>query len=342
MQSKHQAILRSINNNANNCNILSFPTHERYQSNLKDLPYNFYLYQGDNIKGWNESYANLPKNHILLNKEKSPFKNDMFFDIVLSQNKFGQFSIAKSIADQLSIPLINLEHTLPFIQWDKKTIDSMRRMNGDFNVFISEYSAKECGYDLDRSDVYIIHHGVDTNNFCPDSNIEIQDRILTVVSDYKNRNWCCGWDIYQEIKSYPYSKLKFYPVGDTPGISKKAANIQELIKEYQSSHVFLNTSTISPIPSALLEAMACGRPCVSTDTCMIPEIIKDGENGFLFPPNKPHIAADRLELLSLDKQLANKMGESARKTILDRFSLNAHLSKWTSLFEKAYGSCHRI
>jgi|GEM_PF-5428091 len=680
MQSKHTSILKAVNNHSNKYNILSFPTHERYQSNLSGLEHTFHLYQGNNIKTWNESYAMLPDNHILLKNEENPFIIGTIFDIVLSQNKFGQFEIAKNISDSLNIPLISLEHTLPFIEWDKKTIQGMSNMRGDFNVYISEYSAKEWGADPNDKSVRIIHHGVDSTLFSPEPSIEKNNNILTVCNDYKNRGWCmpsgqkiltdngyknienisvgnivltdsgnynsviktfkreyfgpmvsilvdnnkkplmftsdhsvrvlrdsqekyieasmlregdilkfpghkqnsfypesidlswvigliigdgslsdtgnieivfktedtkeaeracdilnkitgqkayishrdrnklencktikvnctskifvswlkskiggksynksipdfifngsqesrlailqglwfcdgsfengkngskrscystisgklasqvssilhsfgvacnilfekrttnksnrnivpiyrvtssgqkfekckdliteskankaysytikkvdidfewrgtvyncevskdqsyvvypgfvvhncCGWDIYKEIKTHSYEKLKFHPIGDTPGISKKAEGISGLVQEYRQSYIFLNTSTISPIPCALLEAMSCGLPCVSTNTCMIPEIIKDGVNGFLYPPDKPNIAADRLKLLSKDKELADKMGKEARKTIVEKFSLDGHIKTWDNLFNEAFGFCHKF
>ena len=48
MQKRVESYLRAIN--SNNINILTFPTHERYQSNLESLPYTFYLWQGNGIK----------------------------------------------------------------------------------------------------------------------------------------------------------------------------------------------------------------------------------------------------------------------------------------------------
>ena len=70
-------------------------------------------------------------------------------------------------------------------------------------------------------------------------------------------------------------------VGDTPGLSEPAASTEGLVATYQNSRIFLNTSTISPVPTALMEAMSCGCAVVSTATCMIPEVIEHGVNGFI-------------------------------------------------------------
>jgi glycosyltransferase involved in cell wall biosynthesis len=86
--------------------------------------------------------------------------------------------------------------------------------------------------------------------------------------------WCCGWDNYLKIST----GLPVNPVGDTPGFSKPAKDINDLVSKYKKVSVFLNTSTISPIPMALLEAAACGCPIVTNATCEIPEIFTNGEN----------------------------------------------------------------
>lgn len=97
MQSRHESILRTINSSGP-YNVLTFPTHEAYQSNLGALQHKFYLYQGKGIKTWSNQYRQIPENHILLDGTNHQVKLDMKFDIVLSQNKFGQFQVAKSMS----------------------------------------------------------------------------------------------------------------------------------------------------------------------------------------------------------------------------------------------------
>ena len=81
-------------------NILTFPTHERYESLLCRTGHNFYSYRADGIKDWNESYAKIPENYQLLNKDlkedQIPLHLDL--DLVLSQNKFGQYQIANQFS----------------------------------------------------------------------------------------------------------------------------------------------------------------------------------------------------------------------------------------------------
>lgn len=335
MQSKHQGILRAVNSDGK-YNILTFPTHEAYQSNWSEMPHTFYLYQGQGIKPWSNKYRQLPKNHVLLDGSQQQIKNDMQFDIVLSQNKFGQFQVAQRLAYELNLPLINIEHTLPVPEWTQKQRDGLKQMRGKLNIFISEFSIDAWGFDRNDPTVRVIRHGINTRTFTSANSVGNTKRrdgkILTVVNDWINRDWCCGWSIYQRVTK----DLPVNPVGDTPGFSKPADGIDDLVSKYQNASVFLNTSTISPVPTALLEAMSCGCPIVTTATCMIPEIIKDGVNGFI--SNDESYLREKLIWCLNNPEEAAVMGENARKTILEEMSLEKHCQKWMEVFKEVYGT----
>ena len=89
-----------------------------------------------------------------------------------------------------------------------------------------------------------------------------------------HRNTNCAPSTYDSQDRLQMDRIRgnranlFYPA------STPAESVADLVNEYCSSKVFLNTSTVSPIPTTLLEAMSCGSAVVSTATCMIPEIIE--------------------------------------------------------------------
>jgi glycosyltransferase involved in cell wall biosynthesis len=139
---------------------------------------------------------------------------------------------------------------------------------------------------------------------------------------------CCGHKIWERVTQ----GLPVYPVGDTKGLSVPARDIDELVNFYQRARIFINTSTVSPVPSALLEAMSCGCACVSTATCMIPEFIIDGYNGFI--TNDEEQMRERLILLLNNPKLAEQIGKNARKTIENEFSIERFANDWTTLFKK--------
>ena len=72
--------------------------------------------------------------------------------------------------------------------------------------------------------------------------------------------------------------------------------------------------------NAIAEAMATGAPVISTTAGSVPELITDGENGLLVPPDDPIALAAAIQKLQHDPVYAAAMGENARRTILERFT----------------------
>jgi glycosyltransferase involved in cell wall biosynthesis len=323
----------STRNDEKPLNILTACTHERYETGLAQTGHRFYAWQGPHIKGWNEKYAPIPDNYHILNKDKHEAQLPLHVDIdlVLSQNKFAQFPIMQLIARQLQVPLITLEHTLPVPTWTTGEKRYFRSMSGDLDLFISEYSIGEWGW-TKNDKVDVIRHGVNTELFSPTNNIERENIVCSIVNDWPNRDYCCGFNLWRQITNWPQPRFPINVWGDSKGLSEAAPDVPSLIKEYQRSRIFLNTSLISPVPTVLLEAMACGCAVVSTDTCMIPEFIKHGENGFMGKNAKE--LSGYVDLLRNDKELAEKMGNAARKTIIENFSLDKFINKWSEVFRK--------
>lgn len=310
-------------------NILCSATHERYESMLAMTGHNFYAYTAivpgtnnaaEGMKPWNEKFAPVPDNYKLIGNQ-IPLHID--FDIVLSQNKFGQFQALQPIAKSGQIPLVSLEHTLPIPTWPKTIIENCRTMSGDIDVFISNFSLSAWGMTGE-----VIEHGLDTDLFKPD-NQKRESVCLSVVNDWINRDFCCNFTGWQRITH----GLPVFVLGDTPGLSLPAKSTEELIQTYQKSLIFVNTSTISPVPTALLEAMSCGCAVVTLGTCMIPEIIKDGENGYI--SNDETILRSRIIELLQNPNLAAKLGNNARKTIVDKFNINRFVNDWNKILYKA-------
>lgn len=310
-------------------NIISFPTHERYQSNLGLTNHTFYLFHANGIKTWNDTYAPLPANHIRLNPEKGlgQIPNHIEFDLILSQNKFGQFQVAQELSIMMSLPIASIEHTLPVPYWPPDYINDVKKMKGKTNAFISEFSRREWWWSPEEADV--IHHGINTEIFS--FNPKQENRrgvVLSVCNDWINRDVFCGFKVWEKASV----GLPVFVLGDTPGLSKPANSLEDLVLAYQTSAVFLNTSQVSPIPTSLLEAMACGACPVSSATCMIPEIIVNGENGFL--SNNPDELNDYCNLLLKDEKLREKISHNAAKTIREKFSHYKFIENWEKLFRK--------
>ena len=109
----------------------------------------------------------------------------------------------------------------------------------------------------------------------------------------------------------------------------------QLIKHYQNDTIYTAPSYYDALPTAILEAMACGMPIVSTNIPAIREAIVDGESGFLVPPREPKFLADSILKLLADKALRRKMGQAARERVEKQFT-------WDIVAEKALAVYNEI
>jgi 1,2-diacylglycerol 3-alpha-glucosyltransferase len=75
--------------------------------------------------------------------------------------------------------------------------------------------------------------------------------------------------------------------------------------------VFVTASKTENQPVSILEAMALGLPMIGPDAKGMPELIRDGLNGFLFPPDDIDALTERMEVLYRDEPLRKRMGETA-------------------------------
>ncbi len=85
------------------------------------------------------------------------------------------------------------------------------------------------------------------------------------------------------------------------------------------------------MPYVLVEAMACGLPVVSTYLSGIPELVRDGETGFLVEPGDSRALARVLRTLLRDDALRKKVGLAAREHILKKHDLNRNIELLESL-----------
>jgi len=91
---------------------------------------------------------------------------------------------------------------------------------------------------------------------------------------------------------------------------------------YRNATLFIMPSLLENCPYTLLEAMSCAKPVIVSNAGGMSEMIVNGENGMLFTPgNASEIADVAMKLLS-DPTQAIALGMAARKTVLERYSLD--------------------
>ena len=101
--------------------------------------------------------------------------------------------------------------------------------------------------------------------------------------------------------------------------------------------VFALSSREEGIPNALLEAMAAGRAVVATAVGGTPEVVRDGETGWLVPPGSAVALADALEQALRDPAEARRRGAAARRAVLDHMSIEAMVARHETFYARIAG-----
>ena len=87
------------------------------------------------------------------------------------------------------------------------------------------------------------------------------------------------------------------------------------------SEMLIIPSRSEGIPNVALEALALGRPVVATRVGGVPEVIMDGLDGLLVPPEDPKALASAIDSLLKDRVLSARLAKAGRKRVREHFSL---------------------
>jgi glycosyltransferase involved in cell wall biosynthesis len=89
---------------------------------------------------------------------------------------------------------------------------------------------------------------------------------------------------------------------------------------HKAFDVFVMSSITEGLGTSLLDAMACGKPIVATTAGGIPEVVVDGETGFLVAPRDHEAMASAIVTLLKDESLRRRMGDAGRARARVHFS----------------------
>jgi glycosyltransferase involved in cell wall biosynthesis len=113
-----------------------------------------------------------------------------------------------------------------------------------------------------------------------------------------------------------------------------AVKNRELVEFYRHSEVFVLPTYYEAFPKVVVEAMACGKPVVATRTGGIPELVEEGETGFLVPFGSPEAISQKLLLLLGDRDMRASMGRRGRESVERRFTWHAVAERTKSAYDE--------
>ena len=155
--------------------------------------------------------------------------------------------------------------------------------------------------------------------------------ILFVGVDFEGKGGPMLVEVFRRVrKEVPQAKLQIVgcnvPI-DEPGIEvvgvldksdpRQEARLRQL---YEQACVFALPTRFDCFGIAFVEAMYHRLPCIGSNICAIPEIILDGETGFILPPHEPSKWADHIIQLLGDERLSRRMGDRGFEYATTRYN----------------------
>jgi glycosyltransferase involved in cell wall biosynthesis len=118
-----------------------------------------------------------------------------------------------------------------------------------------------------------------------------------------------------------------------------ALNHDQVRDLYARCDTFVLPSFAEGIPVVLMEAMAAGLPCVSTRIAGIPELIVDGESGFLASPSSLDELTGRLRQLIHDPELRRRLAVNGRRRVCEAYDLDRNIGGLAHVFRRRLEAC---
>lgn len=227
--------------------------------------------------------------------------------------------------------------------------DDLRKKINDATavITINEYNLKYL-HDLfpeQSSNIVKIYNGLDLSNFVPNYNFKKTNNEIVSVGRLVEKK---GFEIlieacYHLVRSGKKFHCSIIGTGILENNLRKkikqlglqnfvnilgATPREEMLQRIQDASIFVVPSIISNdgdrdgLPTTLLEAMAIGTPCISTDVTGIPEVIHDGVTGVIVPSKNPLKLAEAIDNLLSDYNSVKSLVKNANRLVHSKFNIH--------------------
>ena len=140
-----------------------------------------------------------------------------------------------------------------------------------------------------------------------------------------------GWEKEDGVESSLKERVQSLDLEDTVRFAGQRDDIPQVMS---SIDVLVVPSLDEPFGYINIEAGAAGVPVVASRVGGIPEIVKNGETGYLVAPKRPDLISEYCNKLLEEDCLRENMGQAAKRHIEENFSVDSGLSKFDKLFGK--------
>jgi glycosyltransferase involved in cell wall biosynthesis len=241
----------------------------------------------------------------------------------------------------------------------RSILNFLRKSDAYYQILSSRSYSYLTSHGFGADHIVHIPNGIDAENFRPDPerrpDPDRPERNILCVArlqypkgiDVLLHAW--GRMMHAPADWRAHLKPKLFLVGEGPLRSQLERIAQELriqdsveflglrrdvIDLLQQSWGFVMPSRWEGMPNALLEAMACGLPCVATRVSGSEDIVLDGVNGLLVDPEQPSELAQALRRIIEDVDVAERLGREGRATVASDYQLSTVVEQCVKLYRR--------
>jgi glycosyltransferase involved in cell wall biosynthesis len=109
---------------------------------------------------------------------------------------------------------------------------------------------------------------------------------------------------------------------------------EDIPRVLKTIDIFIYPSVLEGLGTALLEAMAMGRPIITSDIPTFGDFIEDRVNGLFFKVRNPEDLAEKAVFLMQDKKLKEQIGKKARSTALEKFTVEKMIDRTEAYYQE--------
>lgn len=234
-------------------------------------------------------------------------------------------------------------------------------MNAQAYIAPTKYAGEVTGqlFGLDPQKIKTIHYGLELDNFRNESPGEFEEGLILYIGTIIRKKGVFELPaIFNKVRE-KYPKAKLVLIGsDSNDIRTGASSTWELVranfnpedltgvyylgkmpyqevKEYiKKAHLCVFPTYAETLGMVTIESMAMKKPVVNSNFGWANELINNGESGYLVHPSNHQEYADKIILLLSDLNLANQMGEMARKSTEQKFDISKIVSQNIEFYNK--------